>query len=161
MSRRAKKRHSSPAPLSGARSSQRKQRPGKPKPVLVVVPNEVSGSAAPAAAAPAASKLAPVQALGSLLPPPAQPTAEPPFSDEALEDLELSFFERGSALASGEPASAGAEPSPLSIEDDLALRLTPEQQQRRRWFRRQVSALMAGMAALGTAAIAVRLASLL
>jgi hypothetical protein len=75
--------------------------------------------------------------------------------------VERSFFEGWSALAPDECARAVAEPSSLTTDDVDSLRLTPEQQQRRQWFRRQVSALMAGMGALGTAAIAVRIASLL
>jgi hypothetical protein len=87
--------------------------------------------------------------------------AEPPFVEEALLDVELSFFERGSALAPDVSTSAVAEPCPLITDDVYSVRLTPEQQQRRQWFRRRVTALMAGMGAFGTAAIAIRIASLL
>jgi hypothetical protein len=96
-----------------------------------------------------------------LLPPAAKLAAEPPFADEALPHVELSFFEGWSASAPEQPAIAVAEPSPLITDDVDSLRLTPEQQQRRQWFRRQVSALMAGMGAFSTAAIAIRIASLL
>jgi hypothetical protein len=74
--------------------------------------------------------------------------------------VELSFFEGWSASASEASAVLVAEPE--FITDDVdSLRLTPEQQQRRQWFRQQVAALMAGLGALGTAAIAVRIVSLL
>jgi hypothetical protein len=96
-----------------------------------------------------------------LLHPAAKLAAEPPLSDEALPDVERSFFEGWSALAPDESVIAVAELSPLITDDVDSLRLTPEQQQRRQWFRRQVSALMAALGAFGTAAIAVRLASLL
>jgi hypothetical protein len=89
----------------------------------------------------------------------AKPAAEPLFFDEALLEVELSFFDGGSASDPG--VSAVAELSPLLTDDVDSLLLTPEQQQRRQWFRRQVTALMAGMGAFGTAAIAVRIASLL
>jgi hypothetical protein len=74
--------------------------------------------------------------------------------------VELSFFEGGSlsVLVASDPV---VEPSPQVADDDDALRLTPAQQERRQWFRRQVMALMAGMSALGTAAVVVRIASLL
>jgi hypothetical protein len=144
MSRRAKKQHSDRAPHS-ARSSQRKQQRRKAKPVLVVVPNALaSGSGLTTTAA----------APGAVAP-------EPSFFDEALLDVELSFFEGCSASAPD--VSAIEEPSPLITDDDDVdcLRLTPEQQQRRQWFRRQVTALMAGMGVFGAAAVAVRIASLL
>jgi hypothetical protein len=163
MSRRAKKQHSDRAPLSGTRSRQRKQQRRKAKPVLVVVPNAISSSSALtiAAAAPGAVESAPAGAPAGLLPPAAKLAAEPPFADEALLDVERSFFEAWSALAPDESAIAVAEPSALITDDVDSLRLTSEQQLRRQWFRRHVSALMAGMGALGTAAIAVRIASLL
>jgi hypothetical protein len=166
MSRRAKKQYSDRAPLSGTRSSQRKQKRRKAKqakPVLAVVPNAITSSSAltTSAAAPAAVEAAPAPALASLLPPTAKLTAEPPSADEALPDMELSFFERWCASAPDVSISAVAEPSPLITDDVDAPRLTPEQQQRRQWFRRQVTALMAGMGALGTAGVALRIASLL
>src|SRR5687767_8287739 len=113
MSRRAKKQHSERAPLSGTRSSQRKQQRRKAKPVLVVVPNAISSSSALtiAAAAPGGVEPAPAGASAGLLPPAAKLAAEPPFADEALPDVELSFFEGWSALAPDE--SAVAEASPL------------------------------------------------
>jgi hypothetical protein len=90
----------------------------------------------------------------------AKPATEPSFADEALTDVELSFFERGIMSAPDVSTIVIAEPSPL-IADDVDSLLTPEQQERRQWFRRKVTALMAGMGALATAAIAIRLASLL
>lgn len=166
MSRRAKKQRSERGPVSGTHSSGRKQQRRKARPVLVVVPNAISSSSAliTAASAPGAVEVAPAPTPAGLPSPAANLAAEPPLSDEALLDVELSFFEGWSTLAS--EVSAVAEPSPL-ITDDVdtedvdSLRLTPEQHQRRQWFRRQVTVLMAGMGALGTAAIAVRIASLL
>jgi hypothetical protein len=75
--------------------------------------------------------------------------------------VERSFFEGWNASALDLSATVVADPSPLITDDADALLLTPEQQQRRQWFRRQVTALMAGMGAFGAAAIAVRIASLL
>lgn len=158
MSRRAKKQHSDRAPRSGTRSSQRKQR-RKGKPVLVVVPNAMSSSSALTTAPAAAGAVEAAPASPS--PSAAKPAAEPAFADEALPEVELTFFEGWSALAPDVSAIAVEEPSPLITDDVDSLRLTPEQQQRRQWFRRQVTALMAGMGAFGTAAIAVRIASLL
>ena len=164
MSRRAKKQHSERAPRSGTRSSQRKQQRRNAKPVLAVVPNAIASSSVlptAAAAAPRAVRPAPARAPASLLPAAAKPAAEPPFSDEALADVELSFFEGWCAAAPDVSAIVVAEPSPLITDDVDSLLLTPEQQQRRQWFRRRVTALMAGMGVFGAAAIAVRIASLL
>ena len=164
MSRRAKKQHSDRAPLSGTRNSQRKQQRRKAKPGLVVVPNAPSSSSTlTAGAAAEAGTLEPGPALGpaSLLPPAAKLAAEPASSDHVPLDVELSFFEGASASAPDVSTVILAEPSPLITDDVDPLLLTPEQQQRRQWFRRQVTALMAGMGAFGTAAIAVRIASLL
>jgi hypothetical protein len=164
MSRRAKKQHSDRAPRSGTRSSQRKQQRRQAKPVLAVVPNAISSSSAletAAVAATGAVEPAPARAPASLLPAAAKPAAEPPFSHEALADVELSFFEGWRASAPDVSAVVAAEPSPFITDDVDSLLLTPQQQQRRQWLRRQVTALMAGMGVFGTAAIAVRIASLL
>jgi hypothetical protein len=75
--------------------------------------------------------------------------------------VELSFFEGWSASSSDVSALVVAEPSPFLTDDVDSLLLTPQQQQRRQWFRRQVTALMAGMGVFGTVAIAARVASLL
>jgi len=160
MSRRAKKQQSARAPLSGTRSSQRKQQRRKAKPVLLVVPNAIS-SRSELTAAPGAVEPAPARSTAGLLPAAAKLAAEPPFSDEALADVERSFFEGWSASAPEAPAIE-ASPHLSDFPDDVdSLLLTPEQQQRRQGFRRKVAALMAGMGAFGTAAIAVRIASLL
>jgi hypothetical protein len=160
MSRRAKKRHSDRGPLSGTRTSRRKQERRKAKPVLTVLPNPSSSNLVPTAA-PAAVDTAPARAPESSLPSAAKLATAAPFSDEALPDVERSFFEGWNASALDLSATVVADPSPLITDDADALLLTPEQQQRRQWFRRQVTALMAGMGAFGAAAIAVRIASLL
>jgi hypothetical protein len=170
MSRRAKKQkqQTDRAPLSGTRISnergrQRKQQRRKSKPALVVVPSQVSDSAPPtslAAAAAGPAMVAPAPAPASLPLPVANPGADCLLADEALADVELSFFE-GASLPVPVASDVAAEPSPLEADEDDCMLLTPEQQQRRQWFRRQVTALMAGMSALGTAAIVVRIASLL
>jgi hypothetical protein len=92
--------------------------------------------------------------------PVAKPAADRPLADEALLDVELSFFEGGSSPV---PVASDVvvEPSQLVADEVDSLLLTPEQQRRRQWFRRQVTALMAGMGAFGTAAALVRIASLL
>jgi hypothetical protein len=149
MSRRAKKQHSARAALSGTRSSQRNQQRRKAKPLLVV------------AAAPGAVEPTPGRAPVRLLPAAAKLAAEPPFPDEALADVELAFFEGGSASAPDVPTIDAAELSPLITDDVDSLLLTSEQQQRRQWFRRRVTALMAVMGAFGAVSIAVRIASLL
>jgi hypothetical protein len=151
MSRRAKKQQSERAPVSGThfsneRPSQRKkQRVGRRKQerrksnaLLAVVPSEVSNSAPPDSVAAAA----------------------PISADEALLDVERSFFEAGSLseAAASDLAVTESQPAP---DDGDSLLLTPEQQQRRQWFRRQVTTLVAGMGAFGTIAVAVRIASLL
>jgi hypothetical protein len=90
----------------------------------------------------------------------AGPTVAPPLAFEALPDVELSFFERGSLLVP-DASDVVAERSQLGADEADSMLLTPEQHQRRQWFRRQVMALMAGLSALGTAAVVVRIASLL
>jgi hypothetical protein len=191
MSRRAKKQHSHRAPVSGTRSSsergsQRKQERRKAKPVLAVVASSAaSNAAAPAtaaadaggsditavaavrgsdvAAAPAArgaEELAPARAPESVLPTAAHPAAESPLADEALAELELSFFE-GWKEPAPDASSVLAEPSQLATDDVDSMLLTPEQQQRRQGFRRQVTALMAGMGAFSAAAVVAHIASLL
>jgi hypothetical protein len=175
MSRRAKKQQSDRAPASGTRFSnerpnqRKKQRVGqrgqerrRSKALLAVVPSDVSNSAPPdsvAAAARGSAELAPPRGLASL-PRAPNAAAEHPLSDEALLDVERSFFQGGIL---SEPAVSDflVTESQPAIDDDDALLLTPEQQQRRRWFRRQVTRLVAGMGAFGTIAMAVRIASLL
>jgi hypothetical protein len=169
MSRRAKKQKqpTERAPVSGTRASnerdrQRKQQRRKSKPVLVVVPSQVSNSASPAspaAAAAGSAEVALAPAPASLQLTVASPGADCPLADEALTDVELSFFAGGS-LPAPVASDVTSEPSQLEADEDDCL-LTPEQQQRRQWFRRQVMALMAGMGALGMAAVVVRAASLL
>jgi hypothetical protein len=88
------------------------------------------------------------------------PVAACPLAD-GLPDVERSFFEAWSLS----PPAVVAEPSQL-VDDDVtddvdSLLLTPEQQLRRQWFRRQVTALMTGMGAFGTLAVVVHIASLL
>jgi hypothetical protein len=75
--------------------------------------------------------------------------------------VELAFFEGRSWTAPDSPAVTVAEPSELVADDVDSLLLTPEEQQRRQWFRRQVTALMAVMGAFGAAAFVMRVASLL
>jgi hypothetical protein len=84
------------------------------------------------------------------------PAADCPPVDEVLPDVERSFFDESSSSV-----PPGAAESELDADDVDTLLLTPAQQQRRQWFRRQVMALVAGMGAFGTAAVAVRIASLL
>ena len=168
MSRRAQKQQSDRAPLSGThvsnergRQSKQKQKRRKSKPVLAVVPTQVSKSAPPAlvaAASPHAAELAPARSPASLQPIAA--VAACPLAD-GLPEVERSFFE-GWSLS---PPAIVAESSRL-IDDDVtddvdSLLLTPEQQLRRQWFRRQVTALMTGMGAFGTLAVMVHIASLL
>ena len=74
--------------------------------------------------------------------------------------MELSFFEGGTLPVAVAPDDLAEPPQLMADEVDSVL-LTPAQQQRRQWFRRQVMTLMAGMSALGTAAVVVRVASLL
>jgi hypothetical protein len=151
MSRRAKKQQSDRAPASGIRFSnerpnqRKKQRVGqrgqerrRSKALLAVVPSDVSDRA------------------------PRAPNAvsEHPLSDEALLDVERSFFQ-GGILSEPAVSDLRVTESQPAIDDDDSLLLTPEQQQRRRWFRRQVTRLVAGMGAFGTVAMAVRIASLL
>jgi hypothetical protein len=75
--------------------------------------------------------------------------------------VEFSFFEGWSLSPRAASPAVVEEPSPIVSDDADSVLLTPEQQQRRQWFRRQVTALMAGMGAFGTAAVMVRVASLL
>ncbi|HYO93091.1 MAG TPA: hypothetical protein VER33_01215 [Polyangiaceae bacterium] len=169
MSRRAKKQQSDRAPVSGTRvsnksRSQRKQQRRKAKPVLALVQIPATSSApSPVAAAsslPAVKSLAPAQVAESWRPLAANEGAERSVA-EALPDVELSFFDGGSALAPSVAPAAASEPVQSLTDDVDSLLLTPEQQQRRQWFRRQVTTLMAGMGALGTVAIVARIASLL
>jgi hypothetical protein len=164
MSRRARKQQSDRAPASGARSSnergrQRKQqrvsrreqeRP-KSKAALVVVPHPVSDKAQLEAAR------EPTSLQGAA----ANRAAEWPLSDGALPDVELAFFEGWSLSAPDSSGAMDTEPSELIADDVASPLLTPEEQQRRQWFRRQVTALMAGMGAFGAAAVVMRVASLL
>jgi hypothetical protein len=172
MSRRAKKQQSERAPASGTRSSserpssRKKQRAGrrgqerrKSKAQLAVVPSEVSNRPPPASvAAPGSAELATPRERAC--PPPAASAATgTALADEGLLEVERSFFEGGSVL---ERAAADlVTESPPAIDEGDSLLLTPEQLQRRRWFRRQVAALVAGLGAFGTIAVAVRVASLL
>jgi hypothetical protein len=175
MSRRAKKQQTDRAPkpqtdrapVSGTRTSkargrQRKQQRQKSKSALVVVPSQAFNSAPPASvAAPAGSaEVALAAAPASWHLPVATPAAASRLADEALADVELSFFEGGSSPVSV-ASDALAEPPQLVADEVDSVLLTPEQQQRRQWFRRQVMTLMAGMSAFGTAAVVVRIASLL
>jgi hypothetical protein len=175
MSRRAKKQQSDRAPASGTRFSnerpnqRKKQRVGKrglerrrSKALLAVVPSEVSNSAPPdsvAAAARGSAELTPPRGLASL-PRTPNAAAEHPLFDEALLDVESAFFQGGilSEATASDPLVTESQPA---IDADDSWLLTPEQQQRRQWFRRQVTRLVAGMGAFGTVAMAVRIASLL
>lgn len=165
MSRRAKKQQSDRAPVSGTRvsnksRSQRKQERRKAQPVLAVVRSAVASSV-PASASPPVVELAPGGVADTSPLPAASRAAERPLADEALPDVELSFFEGWSAPAPSVAPGAVVEP-PQSLTDDVdSLLLTPAQQERRQWFRRQVTTLIAGMGALGTVAVVARLASLL
>ena len=175
MSRRARKQQSNRAPASGTRFSnergrqrkqqrvsQREQERRKSKAALVVVPNQVSDSALPASAAAAScAQLEPAPAPASLQGPAANAAPECPLADGALPDVELAFFAGWSLSAPESSAVIIAEPPELISDDVDCPLLTPEEQQRRQWFRRHVTALMAGMGAFGAAAVVMRVASLL
>ena len=132
MSRRAKKQQSERAPVSGTRFSN--ERPNQRKKQRGV-------------------RRASVAALVTT-------AAEHPLADEAMLDVERSFFEGTSSSQPAASAFVVTESEP-AIDDDDAVLLTPEQQQRRQWLRRQVTTLVAGMGAFGAVAVAVRIASLL